>query len=63
VKRRCPACNKLFEAGPGDPFTAFCSERCRLIDLGDWLNEKHRIPSDDAPDVLSDIPESDDKPH
>jgi endogenous inhibitor of DNA gyrase (YacG/DUF329 family) len=30
----------------------FCSERCKLIDLGDWIEERHRIPGDetDAPD-------------
>ena len=25
-------------------YKPFCSERCRLIDLGDWLLEKHAIP-------------------
>jgi endogenous inhibitor of DNA gyrase (YacG/DUF329 family) len=25
----------------------FCSERCRLIDLGAWLTEKHAIPGED----------------
>lgn len=63
MKRRCPACKKLFESGRNYPFAPFCSERCRLIDLGDWLNEKHRIPADDAPDDLSDIPDGDDTAH
>jgi len=63
VKRRCPTCKKLFEPVPDAPFTPFCSKRCRLIDLGDWLNEKHRIPSDEAPDDLSDIPDEDDRTH
>jgi endogenous inhibitor of DNA gyrase (YacG/DUF329 family) len=26
----------------------FCSERCKLIDLGEWLTENHRIPGDDT---------------
>jgi endogenous inhibitor of DNA gyrase (YacG/DUF329 family) len=34
----------------------FCSERCRLIDLGAWIDEKHAIPgepvSPDGPDKL-----------
>jgi endogenous inhibitor of DNA gyrase (YacG/DUF329 family) len=25
------------------PFFPFCSERCKLIDLGDWFDEEHRI--------------------
>jgi hypothetical protein len=29
----------------------FCSERCRLIDLGEWMTEKHAIPGDEiSPD-------------
>ena len=44
----CPTCHKEVPepAGPipkGSPFP-FCSERCRLIDLGRWLDEKHQIP-------------------
>ena len=35
----------------------FCSERCRLIDLGAWIDEKHAIPgepvSPDGPDNLT----------
>jgi endogenous inhibitor of DNA gyrase (YacG/DUF329 family) len=30
-------------------YRPFCSERCRLIDLGAWLAEKHAIPGGDAP--------------
>jgi len=30
------------------PFRPFCSERCRLIDLGAWLTEQHAIPGDAA---------------
>jgi len=26
----------------------FCSERCRLIDLGEWANESHRIPGEET---------------
>jgi uncharacterized protein len=40
---RCPNCQK---PGPWleGPFAPFCSRRCRLIDLGKWLGEEHRIP-------------------
>ena len=30
-------------------YKPFCSERCKLIDLGDWLLEKHVIPGDKMP--------------
>lgn len=42
----CPICKKPVEAdGPDKPGSAFpfCSERCRLIDLGRWLSGKYQI--------------------
>jgi endogenous inhibitor of DNA gyrase (YacG/DUF329 family) len=53
----CPRCNKPVAWGPASPWRPFCSERCRMIDLGDWLDENHRIsdplgePQDDETDV------------
>jgi len=38
---RCPICKK--EVAPGDPDFPFCSERCRIIDLGNWASEKYKI--------------------
>jgi uncharacterized protein len=38
---RCPICKK--EVRPGDPNIPFCSERCRIIDLGNWASEKYVI--------------------
>jgi len=38
----CPICKK--EVFRGDPEFPFCSERCRLIDLGNWASEKYVIP-------------------
>jgi endogenous inhibitor of DNA gyrase (YacG/DUF329 family) len=42
----------------------FCSERCRLIDLGAWITEKHAIPGEEvSPDgVQPPQDESDDPP-
>jgi hypothetical protein len=28
------------------PWKPFCSERCKLIDLGEWATEGHRIPGE-----------------
>lgn len=43
IKVVCPVCKK--EAAWGDnPFRPFCSERCRLIDLGKWASGEYRIP-------------------
>ena len=38
----CPICKK--EVVLGDPEFPFCSERCRLIDLGNWASGKYVIP-------------------
>ena len=35
---------------PDNAAFPFCSERCRAIDLGHWLDERYRIPSADSPD-------------
>ncbi len=41
---KCPTCQKDVEWSPESKFKPFCSERCKLIDLGDWASEKHAIP-------------------
>jgi len=38
---RCPICKK--EVAPDNPEMPFCSERCRLIDLGNWASEKYVV--------------------
>lgn len=40
---RCPVCKKP-TTWEGNPFRPFCSERCKLIDLDNWLSERYRIP-------------------
>jgi endogenous inhibitor of DNA gyrase (YacG/DUF329 family) len=42
-KHRCPICNKSIQ-WKNNPYRPFCSERCKLIDLGEWAAEKYRIP-------------------
>ena len=39
----CPICKKKVELGDAD--FPFCSERCRLFDLGNWASEKYTISS------------------
>jgi len=41
---KCPTCGKDVEWTPEQKWRPFCCERCRLIDLGEWANESHRIP-------------------
>ena len=52
MKAKCPTCR-----GPsikeGNKLFPFCCERCQLIDLGRWLDEKYRVPGEPAdPDEI-----------
>jgi endogenous inhibitor of DNA gyrase (YacG/DUF329 family) len=42
--RTCPICRGAAGARDANPTFPFCSERCRLIDLVKWLDEKYRVP-------------------
>jgi endogenous inhibitor of DNA gyrase (YacG/DUF329 family) len=39
----CPTCGKAVTWSSAARWRPFCSERCRLIDLGEWLTEEKRI--------------------
>lgn len=49
---RCPICRKPVEQATVD--FPFCSERCRLLDLGNWASEKYVIPGAHATPVKPD---------
>ena len=51
-KIKCPTCRKE-TAWENNPHRPFCSDRCRLIDLGGWAQERYRIPGE-ALDIRSD---------
>ena len=42
---RCPRCGEEFERAASS-FVPFCSRRCKLLDLGKWLDEEYRIPAE-----------------
>ena len=46
----CPHCAKPVEWTPASRFRPFCSERCKLIDIGAWASETYRVPVREAPD-------------
>lgn len=53
---KCPTCKREVEWN-GNEFRPFCSERCKLIDFGDWADENFRLPSQDANLTEEDIEE------
>ena len=48
----CPECGAMSEFSPSNAFRPFCSERCRLIDLGVWASEGYKIPAPISPEDL-----------
>jgi uncharacterized protein len=46
----CPQCGKPVEWSKTSRYRPFCSERCKLIDLGAWASEAYRVPVEDAPE-------------
>ncbi|HZV97548.1 MAG TPA: DNA gyrase inhibitor YacG [Methylophilaceae bacterium] len=48
----CPQCNRLSEYSQDNPYRPFCSERCKLVDLGQWASENYRIPEPIKPEDL-----------
>jgi len=45
---KCPTCGAAIEWSRDNRWRPFCSERCRLIDLGEWFEERRTIPGDRA---------------
>ena len=50
----CPTCGERSAYTPDNPYRPFCSERCKLIDLGQWATESYRIPQTGVPETPED---------
>jgi len=50
---RCPICRKQVQSD--SPFLPFCSDRCRIIDLGNWASEKYVISTPVDPQKLAEL--------
>ena len=44
----CPRCGEMSQ-WEDNAFRPFCSERCKLIDVGAWATDEYRLPTQDAP--------------
>ncbi len=49
MRVKCPTCKRDLDWESAS-YRPFCSERCRLVDLGAWLTEQRGIPTDAHPD-------------
>jgi endogenous inhibitor of DNA gyrase (YacG/DUF329 family) len=55
MKWRCPICRTATESKSSPDFP-FCSERCRIIDLGNWSSEKYKISEPVIDETIVDKP-------
>ncbi len=46
---KCPRCGKEKDTAD-NPFRPFCSEHCKMVDLGNWLSGNYRIPTSETPE-------------
>jgi endogenous inhibitor of DNA gyrase (YacG/DUF329 family) len=46
-KVKCPTCRKEVP-WENNPHRPFCSDRCKIIDLGSWSQERFRIPAEES---------------
>ncbi len=54
LKVKCPTCQKEVRWTDANKFRPFCSERCKLIDLGEWADGNRSIPANaDHDDVTA----------
>jgi endogenous inhibitor of DNA gyrase (YacG/DUF329 family) len=56
----CPVCRRT-TFWKGNPDRPFCSERCKLIDLGAWVSEEYRVPGESAQSAMADDRNTDDE--
>ncbi len=48
LKVQCPTCGSTVEWVPSNAWRPFCSERCKVIDLGAWASEDYRVPAEES---------------
>jgi endogenous inhibitor of DNA gyrase (YacG/DUF329 family) len=53
---KCPNCGRRTEYS-GNEFRPFCSERCKLIDFGEWADERFALPAEHTPLAEEDLQE------
>jgi len=62
----CPGCKKKTLYSSTNPHRPFCSDRCRLIDLGAWASDSYRVAAtavNEDSDLLSEYEADDPELH
>lgn len=57
IRGKCPICGKAYEIASLDelPGFPFCSDRCKLVDLGRWMDGAYAIPEKGKTDTSTDL--------
>lgn len=55
-ERQCPTCGRKFDESKSSSLP-FCCERCRLVDLGRWLDERNQLPGVPDPESFDETAE------
>ncbi len=50
----CPQCGQPAVLDPSNSWRPFCTERCKLLDLGEWFAGRYTIPADPDADITLD---------
>ena len=48
---KCPQCGTAVTWAPESRWRPFCSERCKVIDLGAWASERYRVETSESPEA------------
>ncbi len=58
INGRCPICSRAYQIQSIDdlPHFPFCTHRCRLVDLGRWIDGKYAVPETSSPKQDPDDP-------
>jgi endogenous inhibitor of DNA gyrase (YacG/DUF329 family) len=58
---KCPQCGTPVPWSPESRWRPFCSERCKMLDLGAWASERYRVETTEAPESSDAMPEQPDE--
>jgi uncharacterized protein len=61
IQVKCPQCGRLTIYSKENSSRPFCSDRCKLLDLGAWASEKFKVPTNEHADFAHPDKESDDE--
>jgi len=56
-KVSCPTCHRELTWSQEFPFRPFCSERCKMVDLGAWFAEERKVPGEPVDELQGNLPE------